>query len=178
MTGGLLLPIAWPDYCNVHDKGSGLGLAVQFKGYGANMMPKHAINDGTTDFRVEPGLQELREMMFTGKLQIQPGNNELLEQKLTLSPGREFQISKGIDHLIGALRYAATMRRSGKPKAECHRIGYGPLPYAGQQRAGGAGSGFAIGTPNPPAASSIFSQGDRRGGSGASCSLNGPRQPV
>ena len=67
MTGGLRLPIAWPHDGNVHDKGSGLGLAVQFKSYGANMMPKHAINHGTTDFRVEPGLQEMREMMFTGQ---------------------------------------------------------------------------------------------------------------
>ena len=70
MTGGLRMPIAWPHDGNVHDKGSGLGLAVQFKSYGANMMPKHAINHGTTDYRVEPGLQEMREMMFTGKLHI------------------------------------------------------------------------------------------------------------
>ena len=116
MTGGLRLPIAWPHDGNVHDKGSGLGLAVQFKGYGANMMPKHAINHGTTDFRVEPGLQEMREMMFTGKLQIQPGNNELLEQMRHYHRDENFKISKGMDHLIDALRYAVMMRRSGKPK--------------------------------------------------------------
>ena len=95
MTGGLRLPIAWPHDGNVHDKGSGLGLAVQFKSYGANMMPKHAINHGTTDFRVEPGLQEMREMMFTGKLQIRRANNELLEQLRALSPQGEFQDQQG-----------------------------------------------------------------------------------
>jgi hypothetical protein len=150
MTGGLRIPIAWPHDGNVHDKGSGLGLAVQFKSYGANMMPKHAINHGTTDYRVEPGLQEMREMMFTGKLQIQPGNNELLEQMRHYHRDENFKISKGMDHLIDALRYAVMVRRSGKPRSECDGIGCGPLPYAGQQRVSGAGSGFAIGTPNHP----------------------------
>ena len=42
------------------------------------------------------------------------------------------------------------MRRSGKARSECEGIGFGPLPYAGQQRASGPGSGFAIGTPNHP----------------------------
>ena len=31
MTGGLRIPIAWPHDGNVHDKGSGLGLAVQYQ---------------------------------------------------------------------------------------------------------------------------------------------------
>ena len=35
MTGGLRIPFAWPHDGNVHDKGSGLGLAVLFKSYGA-----------------------------------------------------------------------------------------------------------------------------------------------
>ena len=88
MTGGLRLPISWPHDGNVHDKGSGLGLAVQYKNFGANMMPQARHNHGTTDYRVEPGLQEMREMMFTGKLQIQPGNNELLEQCATTTGTR------------------------------------------------------------------------------------------
>ena len=150
MTGGLRLPIAWPHDGNVHDKGSGLGLAVQFKNYGANMMPKHAINHGTTDYRVEPGLQEIREMMFTGKLHIGRANSELLEQLRAYHRKEDFTINKGNDHLIDALRYAVMMRRSGKAKSECEGIGFGPLPYAGQQRASGPGSGFAIGTPNHP----------------------------
>ena len=62
----------------------------------------------------------------------------------------DFRINKGRDHLIDALRYAVMMRRAGKAKSECDGIGFGPLPYAGQHRASGAGSGFAIGTPNHP----------------------------
>ena len=95
MTGGLRLPIAWPHDGNVHDKGSGLGLAVQFKSYGANMMPKHAINHGTTDFRVEPGLQEMREMMFTGQTANPAGQQRIAGTVAALSPRREFQHQQG-----------------------------------------------------------------------------------
>ena len=49
MAGGLRIPIAWPHDGNVHDKGSGLALAVQYKNFGANMMSKHAKNHGSTD---------------------------------------------------------------------------------------------------------------------------------
>jgi hypothetical protein len=31
----------------VHDKGSGLSLALQYKGLGANMLATHAVNYGT-----------------------------------------------------------------------------------------------------------------------------------
>jgi phage terminase large subunit-like protein len=150
MTGGLRLPIAWPHDGNTHDKGSGLGLAQQYRNYGANMLPQHAINFGTTDYRVEPGLQEIREMMFTGKLQIQPGNNELLEQLRHYHRKEDFSINKGRDHLIDALRYAVMMRQAGKARSECDGIGFGPLPYAGQQRAMGAGAGIARGTDFDP----------------------------
>jgi hypothetical protein len=88
--------------------------------------------------------------MFTGKLHIARANSELLEQLRAYHRKEDFTINKGNDHLIDALRYAVMSRRLGKARSECEGIGFGPLPYAGQQRVSGAGSGFAIGTPNHP----------------------------
>jgi hypothetical protein len=36
--------------------------------------------------------------------------------------------------LVSALRYAVMMRRHGKARSECEGIGFGPMPYAQQQR--------------------------------------------
>ena len=94
MTRGLRVPIAWPHDGNVHDKGSGLGLAQQYKAFGANMLPTHAKNHGTNDYRVEPGLQEIRELMFTGKLTIAGHNSELLEQMRLYHRSEDFRIVK------------------------------------------------------------------------------------
>jgi phage terminase large subunit-like protein len=67
MTRGLRIPIAWPHDGAVHDKGSGLPLAQQYRGFGANMLPRHATNHGTQAFALEPALEEIREMMFAGR---------------------------------------------------------------------------------------------------------------
>jgi hypothetical protein len=53
MTRGLRIPIAFPHDGHTHDKGSGLPLAAQYKGFGANMMATHAINHGTKMSRLE-----------------------------------------------------------------------------------------------------------------------------
>jgi phage terminase large subunit-like protein len=134
MTRGLRIPIAWPHDGNVHDKGSGLGLAQQYKQFGANMMSTHAKNHGTNDNRVEPGLQEIRELMFTGKLHIAGHNSEMIEQLRGYHRDQDFRVVKERDHLIDAMRYATMMRRQGRPRSECDGIGYGAMPFAGQRR--------------------------------------------
>jgi hypothetical protein len=150
MTQGLRIPVAWPHDGNVHDKGSGLGIAKQYRGFGGNMMPTHAKNHGTTDYRVEPGLQEIRELMFTGKLAIAPHNTELLEQMRHYHRDEDFRIVKSRDHLIDAFRYALMCKRQGKPRSECDGVGFGNMPLAGQRRESGSGSTFARGTPLHP----------------------------
>jgi hypothetical protein len=117
------------------------------------MLNRHATNHGTTDYKVEPGLQELREMMYTGKLHIARHNSEFLEQVRAYHRDEDFKINKGRDHLIDALRYGVMVRRLGKARSKCEGIGFGPPPYAGQQRDGGARSGFAIGSANHPGGS-------------------------
>jgi phage terminase large subunit-like protein len=80
MSRGLRIPVAWPHDGNQHDKGSGLPLSLQYKNFGANMLPSHAVNHGTKTNAVEPALDEIREMMFCGKISIAGHNGELLEE--------------------------------------------------------------------------------------------------
>ena len=134
MTRGLRLPIAWPHDGFQHDKGSGLPLAQQYKNFGANMMASHAVNHGTKQNNIEPALQEIRELMFAGKLTIASGNNELLEEMRHYHRDEDYRIVKQRDDLISAMRYAMMMKRQGRAPSECDGVGFGAMPYAGQRR--------------------------------------------
>ena len=147
MTRGLRVPIAWPHDGAVHDKGSGLPLALQYKGFGANMMSRHAFNHGTQQFNIEPALEEMREMMFAGKLTIAGHNSELLEELRTYHRDEDFRIVKQRDDLVSAFRYAVMMRRSGRTRSECDGVGYGTQPYAGQRRERGEEIAAQVRTP-------------------------------
>jgi hypothetical protein len=152
MTRGLRVPVAWPHDGNQHDKGSGLSLSHQYKNFGAKMLPSHAVNHGTKTNAVEPALEEMRELMFGGKLSIAGHNGELLEEMRNYHRDEDFRIVKQRDDLISALRYAIMMRRSGKPLSECEGIGFGPLPYAARQSRPRQ-ERYAIGSTNHPGGS-------------------------
>jgi hypothetical protein len=134
MTRGLRVPVAFPHDGGVHDKGSGLSLASQYKNFGLNMMSKFATNFGTNQFSIEPALEEMRELMFAGKITIAGHNAELLDELRNYHRDQDFRIVKQRDDLVSALRYAIMMRRSGKSRSECDGVGYGNMPYAGQRR--------------------------------------------
>ena len=152
MTRGLRVPVAFPHDGHQHDKGSGLPLAHQYKQFGANMLTSHAVNHGTKTNSVEPALEEIRDMMFGGKLSIAGHNNELLEEIRNYHRDEDFRIVKQRDDLISAMRYAIMMRRHGKPLSACEGVGYGNMPYAMQrpERNGNRATQFARGTPNHP----------------------------
>jgi phage terminase large subunit-like protein len=150
MTRGLRIPIAWPHDGASHDKGSGLPLAQQYKGFGANMLPKHATNHGTQHNNIEPALEEMRELMFAGKLVIAGHNHELLDELRNYHRDENFKIVKQREDLVSALRYAIMMRRSGKALQECEGVGFGTMPYAAQRPNRSAVQRFAIGSVNHP----------------------------
>jgi len=145
MTRGLRIPVAWPHDGHSADKGSGLGLAAQYKAFGANMMVKHATNHGTGHFQIEPAIAEIRELMYTAKLTIAGHNHELLDELRNYHRDENFKIVKQRDDLVSALRYACMMKRQGRALSECDGIGYGAMPYAGQRRAN-SGPQIAHGT--------------------------------
>jgi phage terminase large subunit-like protein len=135
MTKGLRIPIAYPHDGHVHDKGSGLALAGQYKNFGANMMASHAVNHGAKTNNVEPALEEMRELMFTGKLAIAGHNTELIEELRHYHRDEDFRVVKTNEDLVSALRYAIMMKRHGRAREDCDGVGYGSMPYAGQRSA-------------------------------------------
>jgi hypothetical protein len=126
--------VAYPHDGHTHDKGSGLSLAGQYKEFGALMMTSHAVNHGTKQNNIEPALEEMRALMFSGKLTIAGHNTELLEEIRHYHRDEDYRIVKQQDDLVSALRYAIMMRRHGKARSECDGVGYGRMPYAGQRR--------------------------------------------
>ena len=150
MCRGLLIPVAYPHDGGQHDKGSGLSLKLQYANLGANMMAKHALNHGTTNYSVEPALSEIRDMFYAGNLTIAPHNYELIDELRNYHRDDGLKIVKQRDDLIAAMRYAIMMRRSGKARQHCDGV---PgtrfkFPFALKSRAGG--QHFAIGSPNHP----------------------------
>ncbi len=138
MTQGLRVKIAYPHDGSVHDKGSGLSLAGQYKSYGANMADKWALNHGTANYNVEPALEEIRTMMYEGRLTIAPHNYELIEEMRNYHYDENFKIVKVRDDLVSAFRYAVMERRQGRPQTEYDGVGRsfsgGNMLFAGQQR--------------------------------------------
>jgi phage terminase large subunit-like protein len=149
MTRGLRVKIAYPHDGSVHDKGSGLPLAAQYKAFGANMLEKWALNHGTTNYNVEPALEEIRAMMFAGKLTIAGHNHELIEELRGYHRDDNFRLVKVRDDLVSAFRYAVMCRRQGKRLDEYDGIGVGNMPLAGQHRERSESS-FARGTAGHP----------------------------
>jgi predicted O-methyltransferase YrrM len=96
------------------------------------MLPSFAVNHGTKNNSVEPALEEIRELMFSGKLIIDSQNTELVEEMRNYHRDEDFRIVKQRDDLVSAMRYAIMMKRSGKALSECAGIGYGNLPLARQ----------------------------------------------
>jgi phage terminase large subunit-like protein len=149
MTQGLRVPVAFPHDGHAADKGSGLPLAGQYKSAGANMMSKFATNHGTDHFNIEAALEEMRELMWMGKIIIAQHNTELLEELRHYHRNEDFKIVKQRDDLVSALRYAIMMRRHGKARSDCDGVGFGNMAYAGQRRASSEPQ-YARGTASHP----------------------------
>ena len=103
------------------------------------MLGSHAVNHGTKTNAVEPALAEMREMMFGGKFTIAGHNHEFLEELRNYHRDEDFRIVKQRDDLVSAVRYAIMMKRYGKALSDCEGIGYGAMPFAGQNRGSGGG---------------------------------------
>ena len=64
------MPVAYPHDGPTHDKGTRRRAVAQYKNFGPNMMAGHAVNHGKGTKTVEPGLAEMRELIFPGKLHM------------------------------------------------------------------------------------------------------------
>jgi hypothetical protein len=83
---------------------------------------------------IEPALEEMREMMFSGRLTIAGHNAELIEEMRTYHRDEDYRIVKQRDGLVSAFRYAVMVRTNGRTRSECDGVGFGSMPFAGQRR--------------------------------------------
>jgi phage terminase large subunit-like protein len=134
MTRGLRMRVAWPHDGNRRES-DGQSLANQYKNEGALMLDTHATNPGTKDFSIEPGLNEIRELMISGMLVINSCNTDLIDELRNIHRDEDGKIVKLNDDLTSALRYALMMKNHGQPRAAYSGIGFGTLPDAHQKAA-------------------------------------------
>lgn len=69
------IPVAWPKDGLQADKGSGVGLAEQYRALGVNMLPEPFKNNsllhvGASAFAIEPGIQEIYARMENGTFRV------------------------------------------------------------------------------------------------------------
>jgi len=103
------VPCAWPHDGYQHDKGSGLGLAKQYRDQGMNMLAEHATHeDGGNG--VEAGLMEMLDRMQTGRLKVFRHLEEWFGE-FRLYHREDGKVVKERDDLMSATRYAIMMRR-------------------------------------------------------------------
>jgi phage terminase large subunit-like protein len=152
MTMGLRVRVAWPhDGGKKESDGKSLAWKYQHEG-GALMLPSHAVNPGTENFSIEPGLTEIRERMIAGTLIINACNVELIEELRGIHRDETGKVVKLNDDLTSALRYALMMKKHGRPESEYAGIQFGTLPLAYQKpaRDNDPSVRFARGSANHP----------------------------
>lgn len=106
---GAWVPCAWPHDGYQHDKGSGLGLAHQYRDQGLNMLPEHATHEEGGN-GVEAGVMEMLDRMQTGRLKVFRHLDEWFGE-FRLYHREDGKIVKERDDLISATRYAVMMKR-------------------------------------------------------------------
>jgi len=117
------IPCAWPHDGLQHDKGSGLGLASQYRAQGLNMMAEHATHeDGGNG--VEAGVMEMLDRMQTGRLKVFSHLEEWFSE-FRLYHRKDGKIVKERDDLLSATRYALMMKRFADTEPRQRSAGQG-----------------------------------------------------
>ena len=134
-------PVAWPHDGMMHEKGSGVSMADQYRHAGIQMLPTHFINPlaagepGKGNFKVEPGINALHERLQTNRLKVFRTCTD------TITEYRMYHRENGIIHaldddLMSSLRYAAQSIRfaevpnklgSGYNRTFDSKLTYAPL---------------------------------------------------
>ena len=106
---GLWIPCAWPHDGFQHDKGSGQGLAAQYRAQGLELLDEHATyEDGGNG--VEAGLAEMLDRMQTGLFKVFSNLTEWFDE-FRMYHRKEGKVVKLRDDLLASSRYAIMMKR-------------------------------------------------------------------
>ncbi len=131
---GLKLPWAWPADGYQTDKGSGIGLAQQYRTEGLALLPKHAqhanLPDDTNTSKVsrEVGISEMLSRMMTGRLKVFSHLTDWFEE-FRLYHRDNGKIVPKRDDLMDATRYGIMMLRYARNETEMKlRIRHRPAP--------------------------------------------------
>jgi len=111
------IPTAWPHDGYQHDKGSGKGLASQYREAGLNMLDDHATHEEGGN-GVEAGIMVMLDRMKTGNFKVFSTCTEWFEE-YRLYHRKDGKIIKERDDLMAATRYGVMMLREAitKPTA-------------------------------------------------------------
>lgn len=138
---GQWIPCAWPHDGMQHEKGSGVGLADQYRAQGVNMTIEHFRNPpapdekGKGNIKIEPGINALLQAMENGKFKVFSTCHQWFEEK-GMYHRVEGKIVAHDDDLMSATRYAFQSREKyGKTQAESNmnnKYSGQPLPFSSQ----------------------------------------------
>ncbi len=104
-------PMAWPHDGMVHEKGSGVTMADQYRAAGVNMLPTHFTNPlapgekGNGNYKIEPGINAMHERMQQGRFKVFRTCNEWFEE-YRMYHREDGKIHALDDDLMSATRYA------------------------------------------------------------------------
>jgi phage terminase large subunit-like protein len=112
------VPTAWPSDGLQTEKGSGKQQKAHYIAAGFTLLPNHATwPDGSNG--VEAGLFEIRDLMMKGKFKVFAGLRDLFDEFLQYHRDDNGNISKTMDDILDAVRYAYMMRR--------HAVSFGDI---------------------------------------------------
>ncbi len=122
---GPWIPVIWPHDGMSHEKGSGIGLADQFRAQGVNMTIDHHRNPlapgeaGKGNIKIEPGINSLLQAMENGNFKVFTCCAAWFQEKSMYHRGDDGKIIALKDDLMSATRYAYQNRaRFAKTQAE------------------------------------------------------------
>ncbi len=111
---GNAMPWAWPHDGHVHDKGSGVQLATQYRREGLRMLREHAtFEDGGHGF--EAGLMEMLQRMQSGRLKVFR-HLEPWFAEFNIYHRKDGRVVKESDDLLSATRMCVMAKRFAKTR--------------------------------------------------------------
>lgn len=124
-SAGQWVPCVWPHDGVSHEKGSGIGLADQYRAQGVNMTIDHCRNPlapgelGKGNIKVEPGINALLEAMQNDRFKVFSTCSSWFEEKGMYHRGDDGKIVPLNDDIMSATRYAFQSRaRYARTKVE------------------------------------------------------------
>lgn len=132
-----LAPVAWPHDGGQHDKGSGEGLADQYKKTGLRMLHGHAqAEEGGNS--LSASIHEIGARLVSGRWKVFRNCTMWLEEYRNYHT-KDGKIVAERDDLLSASRYANMMKRYARHASDCRSDPYGNSRPRKQRYAKGSG---------------------------------------